>query len=61
MLSWFGLNPRRWVGVPSPAAGVSHDLESFGRRKRKTMSDEQKIAFADTIASLLELQLAIVG
>ena len=33
----------------------------FGRRKRKTMSDEQKIAFADIIARSLKLQLVIVG
>ncbi len=33
----------------------------FGRRKRKTMTDKEKIAFADMIAKLLKLQLAVVG
>jgi hypothetical protein len=33
----------------------------FGQRKRKIMSDEQKNAFVDTIAQMLEIQLFMVG
>jgi len=33
----------------------------FGRSKEKSMSDDLKIAFADTIAKLLETQLMLVG
>lgn len=33
----------------------------FGQRKPKAVSDEQKIAFADMIAEMLQIQLIMVG